>query len=81
MTATTITNADFAEAVGIHFTMASRLRNGERKPGLTTVINTMKAYALTDDQVFEWLIAIDQGAAASGEWLTINVFGRAAAAA
>lgn len=80
MTAT-ITNADFAEAAGIHFSMASRLRNGERKPGLSTVINTAKAYTLTGDEVLDWLLAIDREASASGEWLCNHVFGRTAAAA
>lgn len=74
----TITNTDYAKAVGRDYTMASRLRNGERKPGLSTVIATIKAYALTCEQVVAWLEAIDEGAEASGQWLRDNVFSRAA---
>jgi transcriptional regulator GlxA family with amidase domain len=75
------TNTAFAEAVGVHFTMASRLRNGERKPGLPTVIGTVKAYKLTGDELLEWLMEIDKdrdevGGPASGAWLRKNVFNR-----
>jgi hypothetical protein len=75
---TTITNTDFASAIGVHFTMASRLRNGERKPGLTTVIRTMHAYQLTCSEIVAWLKAIDTSASASGAWLRANVFSRSA---
>lgn len=71
---TTITNLQFAKSVGLHHTMASRLRNGERKPGLATVIATMRAYNLTSEQVSDWLDAIDKGAPASGAWLRSNIF-------
>lgn len=73
---TTITNTDFADAVGIHFTMASRLRNGERKPGLSTVISTIRAYHLDCDQIVGWLNAIDRGASYSGVWLRDNIFNK-----
>lgn len=71
---TTVTNFTFADQVGIHYTMASRLRNGERKPGLSTVIATLKAFDLTCDQVLGWLAAIDEGAEQSGRWLRDNIF-------
>lgn len=74
----TITNTDFADAIGVHFTMASRLRNGDRKPGITTVIRTMQAYQLDPEEVTEWLRAIDLGARQSGSWLRDNVFCREA---
>lgn len=76
----TVTNFDFANRVGIHYTMASRLRNGERRPGLTTVISTMRAFGLTGDDVTEWLEAIADGPVASGRWLRENVFDAADAA-
>lgn len=70
----TITNATYASAVGCHFTMASRLRSGERKPGLATVIATIRAYDLTCDQVVDWLRAIELGAYYSGVWMRRNIF-------
>lgn len=79
MTTTALTNLQFARSVGLHHTMASRLRNGERKPGLATVIATMRAYNLTCDQVTDWLDAIEKGAAASGVWMRANVFAAAPA--
>jgi transcriptional regulator with XRE-family HTH domain len=33
-----MTNEDFAKRVGCHFTMASRLRNGDRLPSVKTLI-------------------------------------------
>jgi hypothetical protein len=71
---TTVTNFHFADLTGLHYTMASRLRNGERKPGLSTVIAVFKAFALTCDDLLEWLDAIDQGAEQSGIWLRANIF-------
>jgi len=71
---TTVTNFTFAERVGIHYTMASRLRNGERKPGLSTVIATWRAFDLSCQQVLSWLAAIDEGAEQSGRWLRDNIF-------
>jgi len=73
---TTITNSDFADSVGLHFTMASRLRNGERKPGLSTVIATIRAYDLSCDEILDWLSAIERSAHASGQWLQKNIFSR-----
>lgn len=70
------TNTAFADAVGIHFTMASRLRNGERTPGLSTVIRTVKAYGLTGEQVLEWFDELERGPRESGAWLRRNVFNR-----
>jgi hypothetical protein len=70
-----VTNFDFAKRVGIHYTMASRLRNGERRPGLATVIGTMRAFSLTSDEVTEWLEAISESPAASGLWLRGHIFG------
>lgn len=71
---TTVTNVQFADQVGIHYTMASRLRNGERKPGLSTVIATWKAFDLSCSEVLGWLAAIDDGPVASGRWLREHIF-------
>ena len=70
----TVTNFDFAAKTGIHYTMASRLRNGERKPGLATVTATKDAFQLSDAEVTEWLDHIAQGAEQSGKWLREHIF-------
>lgn len=71
---TPVTNFDFAERVGVHHTMASRLRNGSRSPSTHTLIRVVEAYNLDCDQVMEWLDAIRKGTEASGAWLRENVF-------
>lgn len=71
---TTVTNAEFADAAGVHFTMASRLRNGERRPGVETLCAIIRAYHLTCDQVVDWLAAIEAGPKESGAWLQANIF-------
>ena len=75
----TLTNLQFAQATGLHHTMASRLRNGERSPSISTVIATQRAFRLTCEQLVGWLAAIELGSAASGAWLRENVFDRGAA--
>jgi hypothetical protein len=69
-----VTNFEFADRVGLHHTMASRLRNGERLPSIATFIRTMRAFELDCDQTLEWLDAVGQGAVASGEWMRRNIF-------
>lgn len=70
-----LTNFEFANKTGMHFTMASRLRNGERQPSLTTFIRVVREFALSPAQTFEWLQAIEKSADASGAWLRDNLFG------
>lgn len=72
---TALTNPQFAQRVDIHFTMASRLRNGERLPSLTTFIKVMQEFNLSAEQTKEWLDAIAKGEEASGKWLQANIFG------
>ena len=76
MTTSTLTNSRFAEAIGIHHTMASRLRNGERSPSIRTVIATQKAFDLSCSDLVDWLEAIDHGPDSSGEWLRKHVFSK-----
>jgi transcriptional regulator with XRE-family HTH domain len=40
------TSAQFAAAVDIHYSMASRLRSGERRPSLDLLIRIIDAYGL-----------------------------------
>lgn len=71
---TIMTNQEFADSVGIHFTMASRLRSGDRRPGLSTVIATIRAFSLDCDEIVGWLSAIEQGPKESGAWLRARIF-------
>jgi transcriptional regulator with XRE-family HTH domain len=50
-----VSNADFARRVGVHFTMASRLRNGHRVPSPYTLIKIREAFGLTPLEVDEML--------------------------
>lgn len=50
---TKVTNEDFAEAVGIHFTMASRLRNGERMPSVKTLSKIIEVYSLDPQEALD----------------------------
>jgi transcriptional regulator with XRE-family HTH domain len=79
-TMTTLTNLQFAQATGLHHTMASRLRNGERSPSISTVIATQRAFGLTCEQLVGWLAAIELGPVASGAWLREHIFDRGTAA-
>lgn len=72
---TSTTNAEFAAATNLHFTMASRLRNGERTPSFGTVVTVMHAYKLSCENVVEWVKAIADGPEESGRWLRDNIFG------
>ena len=76
VTPTPMTNQQFAEATGLHHTMASRLRNGERLPSISTVIATQRAFGLSCDQLVDWLAEIEKGARHSGSWLREHVFDR-----
>lgn len=70
-----LTNFQFADKVDVHYTMASRLRNGERVPSLNTFTKVVDVFGLTDAQIREWLNAIAKGEEASGKWLRDNIFG------
>lgn len=73
-TTTEPTNGEFAAKAGVHPTMASRLRNGERSPSITTLRRIAEAYELSAFQILTWLKAIDEGgSAASGQWLRENI--------
>ena len=46
-----ISNADFARRVGVHFTMASRLRNGHRVPSPQTLLSIRDSFGLSPNEV------------------------------
>lgn len=45
-TPTPTTNQQFADAIGVHFSMASRIRAGKRLPGLDTLQRIAAAYEI-----------------------------------
>lgn len=51
-----MTNPQFAELIGMHFTFASRLRTGQRKPSLSTMVKI--------SSLFDW--SLDDQAKAMG---------------
>jgi transcriptional regulator with XRE-family HTH domain len=72
------TNVDFAEKVGVHFSMASKLRHGHRAPSLPTLINIRDAYSLPGDELLD---ASRGGPETFGEYLRMHVFREAAVGA
>ena len=69
-----VSNADFGRRVGVHYTFASRLRNGQRVPSMATVTAIREAFELTGPQTTAMMDAIANGAPAFGEWVNKNLF-------
>jgi transcriptional regulator with XRE-family HTH domain len=46
-----VTNQEFADAIDVHFTMASRLRNGQRRPSVIKMRRIADAYQLPMDEL------------------------------
>lgn len=68
---TSVTNHEFASAVGVHFTMASRLRSGARMPSAKLLARICQVYNLNEAQALE---AYRGGKAEFSRWLRENVF-------
>jgi len=68
----TVSNAEFGRAVGVHFTTASRYRNGDRVPSTGVALKIAEAYDLDPGDV---LRAIRDGRECFGHFMRINVFG------
>lgn len=68
-----LTNEQFGERVGVHFTMASRLRNGMRLPSVSTLRKIVDEYDL---DINEALAAHGKGSAEFGRYLRDHVFER-----
>jgi transcriptional regulator with XRE-family HTH domain len=66
-----VTNEEFAERVGVHFTMASRMRNGNRLPSVKTMISISNAFDLKMDDLSD---AYAAGPDQFGEFLRENIF-------
>jgi transcriptional regulator with XRE-family HTH domain len=62
----------FGKAVGVHFTTASRYRNGDRVPSTGVAYRIAQYYNLDPGEV---LGAIAAGREAFGHFMRMNVFG------
>lgn len=61
-------NPDFAQAIGMHPTMVSRLRNGHRSPSLSTFRAIVNALGLTSREAVEGLDACEEGGDRQAAW-------------
>lgn len=61
-----MTNEEFGERVGCHYSMASRLRNGERLPSRDLLRRIISAFELDRAEAYE---AYDQGKEAFSQYL------------
>lgn len=67
-----VSNAAFGRAVGVHFTTASRYRNGERVPSTGVALRIAETYEIDPGVV---LRAICEGHEAFGHFMRMNIFG------
>lgn len=65
-----MTNEEFGERVGCHYSMASRLRNGERLPSRDLLRRIISAFELDRVEAYE---AYDQGKEAFSRYLRDTV--------
>ena len=66
-----VTNAAFAQRVGCNYTMASKIRNGTRRPSGGLLTRIILAYELDAEQAIE---AYAGGPVVFGDYLTEHVF-------
>lgn len=66
-----VNNHAFADAVGCNYTMASRLRSGNRRPSADMMARICKAYELDEGEA---LRAHAQGPEVFSAWLREKVF-------
>jgi transcriptional regulator with XRE-family HTH domain len=66
-----MTNEEFGDKVGCHYSMASRLRNGERLPSRDLLRRIISAFGLNRAEAYE---AYDQGSKAFSQYLRDTVF-------
>lgn len=67
-------NADFGRRVGIHYTFASRIRNGKRLPSLETITLIQSEFKLSDAETGAMIAAAREGAESFGAWVNENLF-------
>lgn len=68
-----LSNADFGRRVGIHYTHASRLRNGQRLPSVSVLSSVQDAFQLNDKETSEMLEAA-RDPEAFGRWIDEHLF-------
>jgi transcriptional regulator with XRE-family HTH domain len=66
-------NADFGARIGLHFTMASRLRNGKRAPSSMTLAAIQDAFELTPEETHAMLQAAITPET-FGDWVRANLY-------
>lgn len=66
-----VNNHEFAREVGCDHTMASRLRNGKRRPSTNMLMRICEAYKLDEGTA---LRKLNIGTKAFSEWLREQVF-------
>lgn len=71
-TETPVSNASFGLAVGVHFTTASRYRNGEWVPSIDKARKIAHVYGLDLDELTE---AMAGGRETFGHYIRMHVFG------
>ena len=69
-----VSNADFGRRVGVHYTFASRLRNGQRIPSVETISAIRAAFNLDSATTVAMMDAAAQGSTVYGEWLNSTLF-------
>lgn len=72
MTREPVTNSQFAAAIGVHFTMASRYRNGQRVPSTKVLQKIAQEYELPIDEL---VTAATAGGRQFGHYMRIHLFG------
>lgn len=66
-----ITNEEFGKRVGCHYSMASRLRHGERMPSLALLTRIVNEFGLNQEEAWT---AVNQGPEAFSAFLRAKVF-------
>ncbi len=67
-----VSNAEFGRDCGVHFTTASRYRNGERVPSTRVARKMARKYNLDSGELLD---AIEQGREYFGHYVRMRVFG------
>lgn len=67
-------NPDFARRVGIHFTMASRIRNGNRMPSSAVLGRIIQEFGIDGGTLEDFMEAVNQGALSLGAWIDEHLF-------
>ena len=69
-----VSNTDFARRVGVHYTMASRLRNGKRMPSSHTLSSICSAFNLRGADQEAMMRAVEAGQTEFGRWVREQLF-------